>query len=146
MTATDTEDGLHAALDDNPADQGLRLVLADLYDETGRPDWADCLRWMAAKGRYPDRPGEATDAGGHPLCPDVWRFWEGIIPHNPKHARLPGILAEHMRPLPSFAANGRRDLEEKLCRAWGRATPAWGVFLWDVWYEGWFHPGTGEAI
>ena len=54
MTAMlEAYEGLQKALDENPQDQTLRLILADWYEEQGRPWAAECMRWLAEKGHYP---------------------------------------------------------------------------------------------
>jgi uncharacterized protein (TIGR02996 family) len=61
--------GLHAALDADPADQRLRLVLADWYEEHGAPQTAEALRWLAGQGKHPAR------------------YWEEWVWHNPASAQ-----------------------------------------------------------
>ena len=46
-------EGLQKALDANPEDQTLRLVLADWYEEQGDLAGAQCMRWLAENGCYP---------------------------------------------------------------------------------------------
>lgn len=44
------------ALDNDPADQGVRRDLADHCDEWGDPDGGP-LRWLADHGKFPSPPG-----------------------------------------------------------------------------------------
>lgn len=66
---TDLE-ALHLALDKQPADWDTRLVLADLYEETGQEDRAIFQRWLV---KHKKRPWLAINwrAGVETWC------WEG---------------------------------------------------------------------
>lgn len=54
MTSIDAINALHAALDADCQDHGLRAILADAYEEVGDPLAAEALRWMAHYKKYPE--------------------------------------------------------------------------------------------
>jgi uncharacterized protein (TIGR02996 family) len=72
MTATDpttAEQRLCAAIVANPSDETLRLALADLLEETGRPEAAERVRETSRI-----RP-EKNRLGG-------WMLWRGLTTNN----------------------------------------------------------------
>lgn len=129
MTVTDpTLDALHRALDDRPRDQGLRLVLADRYDELGDADTAECLRWCAAKGREPFAVSDPKWS---------WATWTADHIHD--RSEVPGCLAAMIRGKtdPVFSNQGvlvgsrnRRSAEAKLAAAWRRLPPGGRAECW----------------
>lgn len=46
-------DRLLDAVCENPGDWTLRLILADAYEEEGKQDMADCMRWMSVAQKRP---------------------------------------------------------------------------------------------
>ena len=84
----DAYEGLQKALDENPHDQTLRLILADWYEEQGRPWAAECMRWLVNRKGCPYYQGTSykwswTRTGNtkHP------RYHSGMLP-DPVHAML----------------------------------------------------------
>lgn len=64
MTTTTTDyEAMRAALDVDPEDWDLRLVLADLCEDMGRTDEAACLRWQVREKKR-----------AHPFV-DTWRVY-----------------------------------------------------------------------
>lgn len=49
------DEALWAAYNEDPSNYDLLGVLADAYDEAGRPDVAEPLRWLWAKRRVPTK-------------------------------------------------------------------------------------------
>jgi uncharacterized protein (TIGR02996 family) len=58
---TDRELGLLRAVCADPADDAPRMILADWWDETGRPERAEFLRVQCALVRYPRAPTGLSD-------------------------------------------------------------------------------------
>jgi uncharacterized protein (TIGR02996 family) len=54
----DTLAALHKALDANPGDWGLRLIVADAHQEAGEDEYAEFLRWTAKKMVRPFQNGQ----------------------------------------------------------------------------------------
>lgn len=133
-----TEDTLHRALDENPADQGVRLVLADRLDELGDSDGAEALRWMAAKNRV---PWAASDP---PWSWGTWTAHYGKEGSPPDLSEIPTVLfneltgGQHrfeniMEEYTGFC--GRRWAEEALLGAWRLMQPEARAKFW-AWNPG----------
>jgi uncharacterized protein (TIGR02996 family) len=136
LTAATDLDCLHAALDKNPADQGLRLVLSDWYEERGDADTAECLRWTAAKGRVPFFWGLSD--GGPMFAPHQPWAWgltlPGLADDHP--CSVIRVLFDAIRP-PPYGFEGhpnwyatRRAAEAGLAAAWASLSPAGRATCW----------------
>jgi len=55
-------DDIYAALSGDPNDWTTRSILADLFEEAGEQDRADCMRWTIAQRK---RPSRSTDGQFH---------------------------------------------------------------------------------
>ena len=79
---TPDEEGLQQYLDHRPEDFTTRLVLADLYEETGRSGLAQVQRWLVKNRRYPYL---SLNYGG------IWFWWLGSYPGQ-EHAQLSEVI------------------------------------------------------
>ena len=113
-------DKFHLALDQDPSNQTLRLLLADAYQERGDEETADCLRWMAQESIYPHH-GYAVGGDGR----RSWDFshvkcysWMECCSHCCLPKDLFDLLDGYLEN-DSFKENRtRRRAEEALFRAW----------------------------
>jgi hypothetical protein len=55
-----TLEAFFADLERDPQDWPLRGVLADWYEDNGRPELAECLRWMIRKRKRPHHRVKGT--------------------------------------------------------------------------------------
>lgn len=55
-----TREHLYAGLDGDPNDWTTRGILADLFEDEGEQDRADCLRWTIRHRKRPDRSDNGT--------------------------------------------------------------------------------------
>lgn len=109
------EDRLLEALALDGTDALLKKVLADFYEETGRPHRAACMRWCAEHGR---RPNYDEGADTH----DWWLEGEGTR-LNKEHAWVPPGA---FRRLKADVWKSRRFAEyETPRRAWLALLEAW---------------------
>lgn len=128
MVTSSDIDALHTALDATPEDQGLRLALADVYDEAGDPDAAECMRWMAAKDRRPVRADGATEGLTYSREFPVWFFANPWADWPQRGAVLPEIMLRYFGQHTGEIEEGkmswrkRRTAEEDLIACW-RAMP-----------------------
>lgn len=99
-TETDRE-RLERALDREPGNQELRLLLADLREEAGEDTRA--ARWRAARGKWPYRAQWLTAA------PEEWSWWAPAA--DRRHVELPRPVREHLR-LCGFAIHPTRAAAE----------------------------------
>ena len=125
-------EGLHAALDADPADQRLRRVLADWHEEHAQPEDAEALRWLARHDLFPEHGEWGTAWAWHsPQSADLdWNYpGEGSRPPRPS-AVLPAevyrqLRGHHWRSSrePPFwkPYASRREAEAALCRAFREA-------------------------
>lgn len=105
---------LHAALDADPSDQGVRALLADHLEDLGEP-WAAGLRWLVANGKWPKKPPYA----------ELWDWWISNV--DAPHATIPKAAywwidaAEWGNSIESrprcrwYGPDGRRTAEAWLC-------------------------------
>jgi hypothetical protein len=141
---------LHAALDADPGDHGLRAVLADAVEEAGDPIGADALRWMAHWKRWPDRNGNRTTIGSVTWTASGWRWYSYL-----NDANCDTRICDHHSFLSTFGrvsfpmlwddsdmdcwqSSTRKMAEESVMAAWSVISPADRAYWWK-------HGPHGEA-
>jgi uncharacterized protein (TIGR02996 family) len=100
-----------------PEDWDLRGVAADWAEDNGRPELAECLRWMV---RQKKRPYPGVPA------PSSWFNGEKVDPELPDHeSNLPAAVYERLEGGTEVANHklfpSPRAAEEALYAAWARA-------------------------
>jgi hypothetical protein len=102
---------LQAHLDEHPEDGKSRRILADLLDDQGDEEGANCQRWLAEHEKWPDNDLKVYNLSG-------WHWW--ACPDLPQrtrdHAVLPEEVQAHM-PRGEWRYATRRDAEEALAKA-----------------------------
>lgn len=83
----------HRVLDETPDDWDTRLMLADLLDEAGETEFAECQRWMVENERYP------LYWGVQPVSWE-WNFYGEWRKNEPLivHWLLPHAIGKHLVP------------------------------------------------
>jgi hypothetical protein len=141
---------LHALLDADPGDHGLRAVLADAVEEAGDPIAADALRWMAHWKRRPDRDGDVVTVGPITWTVVGWRWYsdctgsDGEAKRYDRHSFLSrfGIVSfpalwEDLEDS-CWQSSTRKGAEESVMAAWSVISPADRAYWWK-------HGPHGEA-
>jgi uncharacterized protein (TIGR02996 family) len=125
-------EALHAALDADPSEQRLRLVLADWYEDHDEAASAEALRWLARHDKFPEWGYWGTPWAWHsPLSARTeWGYAaEGKRPPRASavlpdevYRELRGHHWRHSQEPPYWKPyTSRREAEEALCQAFGRA-------------------------
>ncbi len=116
------EDIYFTELARDPSNQDVRRMFADHCEESGDMYKANCLRWMADNGKYPDDESDSHFKS--------WDWWLRSAKHPEEHSSLPFDLFTLLIPnhslvdsrtdqLPAFKCwNTLREAEEALYLAW----------------------------
>lgn len=118
-----------AALDSEPSDRTLLLVIADFLAEQGDSLGEEALRWCAEKGRYPHRT--------RPVFPSAvtgwwWCYWYRG-PGFPERATIPHGLYEELdyKDPPDRETRSPSRLFSMLLESWKKGTSEQRAGWWQ---------------
>lgn len=100
-----------------PEDWKLREILADYYEDNGKPLYADCLRWMAENNKRPfiDTNRSATWFNEDTISDE--------LKENDPASNIPGLLYERLEGGKEIVNHKTfksvLDAEEAILKAWG---------------------------
>lgn len=109
-------EAMHAALDLDPSNQGVRGMLADAYADAGEYVWAHGLAEMAALGLRPDEFRRGADDN----LPWGWwqSHWEGIPRGSVLAADVWSVMNRNAVAGRGWWHPTRREAELAFCEAW----------------------------
>jgi uncharacterized protein (TIGR02996 family) len=126
-----TEADWQALLDQEPANDDLRLQFSDWLEEEGRMPEAEVQRWLVRTGKRPNPSivdWEWWEEGQRLLDPTALPYLYSP-PRAIPHRELPTTLFRHLpgaQGVSYRAFSSRRAAEEALARAWSSLKEAGG--------------------